>query len=466
MSNTFVSASSVAADMLGNTYVADTTTGAVTMLTADGGRVIVGTFVYPIALSVDPSNTLYVLDQTAGSVYAFPSSGNVSTVASGLDAPWGIVANGPNDVYVSLNDTTVVHYSSGNSNVVGTFVAPRGLALHAGLVYVADQGDNSIKQITVDGMYSVFSIASPTSVAIDSQGNLFAVSSTGALVRGDNTILQASGVLGVAVTPYSVAVVVNGTDVTKLSSYVLGQTVAQTVQYMAYGVAADLTGRAIVADFGAGHLVGSDGVIANFSAPAGVAVDSVGNIYVADYGAGTIYRLDATTGLSAVFASDVSGPIGVAVDADDNIYAVGITDPIIHFYSNDSTPLNSWDGSLSQVSSIAVAPNSTIFVTLFNSIGGGEGQLLSLSLDTWTAFPMGFERPVAVAVDASGSVFVGDYNGVWKIDAGGVLSLAWIAPEPSKCFTAPGDASPVHGLAAVPGGGFYATSCNIVYEIN
>lgn len=141
--------------------------------------------------------------------------------------------------------------------------------------------------------------------------------------------------------------------------------------------------------------VDAAGASARFGAIGGLAVDAKGNVYVADVGNGALRKINAKGVVSTVAkASTWRGIEGLAVHTDGTIYAASWSDHVIYKASSS--------GKLS------------VFAGRKGKAGKANG----------TGTKARFRRPVAVAVDASGNVFVSDQGNyaVRKITSAGVVT--------------------------------------------
>jgi sugar lactone lactonase YvrE len=190
--------------------------------------------------------------------------------------------------------------SADGTGAAARFNGPSGVAVDgAGNVFVADNGNNTIRKVTPSGVVTTLAgtagsygsadgtgaaarFCSPSGVAVDGAGNVF-------VADGNNTIRK--------ITPSGVVTTFAGTA-------------------GSYG-SADGTGGA-----------------ARFSSPEGVAVDGAGNVFVADTGNNTVRKITPAgvvttlagsadssgsadgTGAAARF----NGPQGVAVDGSGNVF--------------------------------------------------------------------------------------------------------------------------------------------------
>jgi len=283
----------VAVDTTGKIYVADSVESAIRKITpsavvstfaglpgTSGYVDATGTaarFAFPRWLTVGPLNNVYVGDtfnfvvrkitpsaavssvvtnpaNGAGEVrgVAVDSSGNIYTADLPHHTIRKITPDGTATIFAGLNDTP------GSANGIGSvarFSFPTGLAVDgAGNVYVADNGNNTIRKITpaakvttFAGSAGVFGSADGTGVAaqfygqfgvaVDHSGNVFVTDT------GNNTIRK--------ITPARVVTTLGGLALSPGTS-------------------------------------DGAGITARFNSPRGVAVDSAGNIYVGDTGNHTI----------------------------------------------------------------------------------------------------------------------------------------------------------------------------------
>lgn len=169
---------------------------------------------------------------------------------------------------------------------------------------------------------------------------------------------------------------------------------------------------------GAAGFGNGTGTSATFSNPNGVTVDATGNVYVADQAnnsirkitsAGTVTtvttlsgngnsgRTNSAIGVSALY----NGPTGVAVDAAGA--AVYVAD-----YGNNE---------IRKIITAAGTTNGTVTV-----LAGSATGLTGKADGTGTA--AFFNGPAGVAVDATGNVYVADFNNnlIRKITAAGVVT--------------------------------------------
>jgi streptogramin lyase len=236
---------SVAADALGNVYVADAGNNVIRAITPAGlvstfaGTGIAGaangtdtaTFNSPLSVAVDGSGNLYVADYGNNLVRKITPAGLVSTLAgsgaTGADngngntatfnLPESVAVDAAGNVYVADNGNNLIRKitpagtvttlagsgGAGNANGTGnaaSFNSPFGIAVDAGgNVYVADAGNNLVRKITPAGSVSTFagsgkkgtgnatgtaaSFNTPSGVVVDAAGNVYVADENNNLIR-------------------------------------------------------------------------------------------------------------------------------------------------------------------------------------------------------------------------------------------------------------------------------------------
>jgi streptogramin lyase len=339
----FNSLGAVAVDSAGNVYVADIGNNTIQKVTPIGTNWVVTTlaglagnyggadqtgvdarFRGPAGVAVDTNGNVYVADQVNATIRKVTSAEVVTTLA-GLAGSVGN-ANGTGNAARFNNPTSVAVDSAGN-------------------VYVADFLNFAIRQVTPAGVVATLAglvPSFPTGVAVDINGNVYVADA------GDSTILKRTPA-GVVTTLAGLA----GADPGSVDG--TGSAARFNVPY---GVAVDNAGNVYVTDIGnhnlrkvtpagvvttvaglAGFAGSADGTgsTARFYAPRGVAVDSAGNVYVADtfnntirkvMPVGTNWVVTTLAGKAGIYgSSDGTGsavrfdsPTGVAVDSAGNIY--------------------------------------------------------------------------------------------------------------------------------------------------
>ena len=387
----------IALDGTGNLYVADylnhrirkvvLATGVVTTVAGSGAAAFTNatgtaaSFNYPYDVALDGSGNLYVADQYNNAVRKIVlASGAVTTLAGGFSPAYsvsGVAADASGNVYVAdvgnsmirkiVVSTGVVStlagyvpgFSDGQA-VVARFNGPKGVAMNAaGVTFVADAGNHTIRQISSVGVVSTLAGTAGTAGTADA---------TGAAARFN--------------TPTGVALDAGG------NMYVADAGNHTIRKITTGGVVTTLAGTA-----GAAGTTNATGAAARFSGPTGVAVDAAGNVYVADAGnhtirkitaAGVVTTLAGTAGTAGAAngpgtTATFSTPLGVAVNAAGTVYVA--------------------DAGNHQVRKVTAGG---VVSTLAGAAGGGYAD--------GGATTAAFNTPTGVALDANGALYIADQN--------------------------------------------------------
>lgn len=196
------------------------------------GFLTLGYFYTVTGVAVDPSGNIFIADRADNRIYKLTPGGDLSTFVGHLENGWddgpgniatvsepdALVSDAAGNIYSSdqashlLRKITPEGYvrtiagtphSPGFANGTGSavmFNSPRGLAIdNAGNIYMADQGNNMIRKITVTGEVTTYagsgatradngpaataSFNTPTGVGMDAAGNLYVSDTSNSAVR-------------------------------------------------------------------------------------------------------------------------------------------------------------------------------------------------------------------------------------------------------------------------------------------
>ncbi|HEY1663300.1 MAG TPA: BACON domain-containing carbohydrate-binding protein [Verrucomicrobiae bacterium] len=265
------------------------------------------------------TGTLTIGSQTltitqAGSTYV--AANPVTTlVSSGLNNPAGVAVDGSGNVYIADAGNNAIKEWNVAGNTVTTLVSsglnqPYGVAVDgSNNVYIADTYNSAIKEWNA-ASNMVTTLASfvytfPRGVAVDSSGNVYIPDSSYNAVEEWNAA--------------------SNTVTTLVSSGLFGVT----------GVAVDGAGNVYITENGnqavkewnaASHMV-STLVSSGLYHPFGGAVDGSGNAYIADSGNLAIKEWNAASHtVTTLVSSGLIYPDGVAVDGSGNVYIADTSD--------------------------------------------------------------------------------------------------------------------------------------------
>ena len=469
-----------AVDSAGNVYVADTSNYAVRKITPAGvvttlaglagtGGITDGTgsdarFGALNGIAVDRTGNVYVTDGSYHTVRKITPAGVVTTLAGtpGLTgsadgtgsaarfySPFGIAVDSAGNLYVTdLNNQTirkitpagVVTTVAGAAGVIGStdgsgsaarFHYPAGIAVDSvGNVYVADTYNYTIRKITSAGSVSTFAgtagvygradgtgsaalFSFPNGVAAGG-GNVYVADTWNCTIRKITsarvvTTLAGSGAAGNANGTGSAAQFNNpyGLSATSTGTIYVADSYNREIRKITSASAVTTLAGSATTDGGGVGSTNGTGRAARFFNPNGVTVTGT-TVYVADSNNSTIRKI-TSTGAVTSFAgtarrpgsADGMGsvaqfqyPCGVAADKAGNVYVA--------------------DTSNNTIRKITSAGVVTTLAGTAGVFGSADG----------TGSAAQFYYPYAVAVDASGNVYVADtYNfTVRKITPIGVVT--------------------------------------------
>ncbi len=320
-------------------------------------------------------------------------------------------------------------YADGTGSAA-RFNIPIGVAVDtSGNVFVADYNNNVIRKITSAGVVSTFAGSAGSAGSTDGTGSAARFQSPSGVV------VDASGNVFVADT--------SNHTIRKITSA---------------GVVSTFAGSA-----GSSGSTDGTGSAARFNRPIGVAVDASGNVFVAD-ASNNVIRKITSAGVVSTFAGSAGSfgstngigsaarfkaPSGVAVDAAGNVYVADASNNVIRkitsagvvsTFAGSAGSFGSTDGTGSAARfnrpvGVAVDASGNVFVadasnnvirkiTSAGVVSTFAGSAGSLGSTDGTGSAARFNNPIGVAVDASGNVFVADAsnNVIRKITSAGVVS--------------------------------------------
>jgi len=327
------------------------------------------------------------------------------------------------------------------------FYIPEGLTVDsAGNVYVADAYNQTIRKITpgglvstiaglagskgsADGTGSVARFTFPSSVAVDTNGNVYVADSCNQTIRkitpsGTNWVVSTlAGLVGSAGTndgPGRVARFAWPTGVAVDSS---GNIYVADNQYSTVRkITPSATNWVVSTIAGKGESYGSTdglGSVALFNHPQGVAMDSSGNVYVTDGWNSTIRKI-APSGTN-LMVSTIAGQVGKSVEADGTGSAASFDFP---FGMAVDSARNIYVADAYSSTIRKMTPSGTNWVV--GTIAGLAGSNGSVD---GTGTVARFFLPEGVAVDNAGNVYVADTQN--DTIRKGVINSNVTSPDPT-----------------------------------
>ena len=443
------SPSGMVQDEAGNTLVADTQShtirkialgGAVTTLAGEEGQAgsadgtgTAARFDLPVGLALDPGGNLLVADSGNGAIRQVNPGGAVTTLATGLHGPTGVAVGqdgGGTVIFVADTGSATIRkiqggavsILAGSENETGnqdgdaesaTFNAPAGLAWNGtDRLYVADAGNNSIRQVGLDGSVATLAgdaegFKGPQGLAIDMENQILYVADTGnSTVRGvdldDGSVSPVAGDPGVTGASNAPALFnrPQGLALAAAGRLLVAATGNATIRAITHAGVSTLSGQPPAEGSG-------NGSAGEFRHPRGLALNPAnGELFVADQDNRSIRRVAPGGTVDTLGGAEFSRPAGVALDGAGHVLVADAGDHTVRRIAADGT------------------------VTL---VAGQPGE--SGSADSAGAGSAGarFDRPVALAVDGAGNVLVADQgnHAIRRIQPDGTvstLSTAFKAP--------------------------------------
>ncbi len=467
----------VAADGVGNLYVADTFNHTIRKVSANGivsthagspgqpgaidGPLSSARLNLPTALAFDGAGNLFVVDSGNHLIRRITPSGEVTTLAG------------------SPGETG----SADGLGAEARFRSPSGIAVDAsGNILVSDTLNHTIRLITPDLQVSTLAglagasgradgerqearFSRPAGIAVDAAGNIFVADSLNSTIRRISsagivsTLAGVPGQAGSADGPVATAqfdmpfgVAVDGTG-----SVLVSETVSSTIRRISPdGVVSTVAGR--TRTYGAVDAVGTD---ATLFFPRGIDVDTHGVIYVADTDSHIIRQIASDLQVSTLAglhggrgSADGNGdrarfnlPFGVAVDSAGTVYVADsdnftirrITpDGIVTTLAGSPGMPGSVDGSGADARflhpfGIAVGPQGDLFVADRETVRHitSEGDVTTIAgeegmrgADNGPGEQARFDELRSIGVDDAGNIYVADTfnHTIRKITPEGVVS--------------------------------------------
>ena len=383
---------------------------------------------------ITPTASLTLL---AGSIGSLGNLDGTGTAARFQD-PRGIVTDGSGNLFIADRSNAVIRkvvISSGATTVfagglnsagfvdgpagVARFNAPFGMACDGKNLFVADQNNQSIRQIViatgavttiagtnaagyVDATGSAARFNSPQDLALDGQGNLFVVDSTNQLIRAvvisTGVVTTLAGAQGTTGTTDGIGGAARfsspaGIAADNAGNLFVADNNNHTIRQIVISSANVTTLAGLAGNAGTANGVGN---VARFRNPQGLVADSSGNLFVSDTNNDSIREINISTGNVTTIvgaptiagyadgtgsAATFNGPVRIALDASGNAYVA--------------------DNGNNAVRKVALSSGA---VTTLAGLGGSFGAVDA------TGSAARFNLPQGLATDGSDTLYIADTN--------------------------------------------------------
>ncbi len=440
---------------------------------------------YPTGIAVDSAGNLYIADNqnnrvrkvnaatgiittVAGTGTGGYNGDNIAATSAELYYPNAVALDSAGNLYIADSSNSRIRKVNASTGIITTV---------AGTGYGGWNGDN-ISAITAE-------LYNPTSVAVDSVGNIYIADDY------NNRVRKVSAYTGIITT-------VAGTGGYGFS----GDTgpAVNAKLYYPYSIALDSTGnlyicdlynnrvRMVTASTGIINTVAGNGsygysgdggpaISATMYNPMGITVDGAGNFYFADQVDGRIRMVNASTGIittvagNGTYGDDSNGlpatssaiyaPFGVALDAAGNLYIADEDTSQVRKVNAATAPLsflNTAVGATSAPQSLLLYVNAALTissVTVPSSQGGqheftvgavsgcatdgitsnSAGSICSVPITFTPAFPGQRQMPLVVQTSAGNFQFALEGTGTGPLVAFGPGIISTVAGNGTQGYS-------------------------------
>ena len=421
----------------------------------------------PYGMTADASGDVYVVNYSGNSVTEYSTTGTITTtsISAGGTGPVGLVFDSAGNAYVLYKTSNkIVEYAGGNFAGTGTTIvtglnAPTGIVIDASNnLYIANSGANNILEYTSAGA-AVQTITPPnnffTEIANVSAG--IAVDSAGNIYVADADLFDLfGGFFGTTVDVYSST----GTFTT---FYEIGTTNS--------AISIDANGDIYLTDTGAGSVTVSTAAFAStldtetgYTNPEGTVADGLGDYFVSDYTKNTVTEYSPVKGYyltgtlpPGLYFNTTTGTISGRPQTTFALTTYTVTAYNVSGKSTTTFKIS----CVANPPVIAYTPPTDVYQLNLPisapTLAVSGGPIMATGFAAGTNMPGTLSSPWGMTTDASGNIWVVNYNNATVIKysaAGVVLNTFTVVVNPT-------------GIAVDASGNFYVSrSVGDVYKYN
>jgi sugar lactone lactonase YvrE len=355
--------------------------------TGDGGPATSAELNEPHGVAVDSAGNIYIADTYIGVIRKVTaSSGDISTIAGGGDL---------------LGDGGI---GDGGAATSGGFGSAVGISVdQAGNLYIADTGENRIREVTAAGIPPTSQTTEPAfSVPEGSYSGPQTVSITDS-TPGAAIYFTMDGTSATTVSPsYNGPINVSGAVTLQAIAVAPGYltstpvTSSYTITSQPVAIISTIAGNG-TAGFSAD---GGAATSTSVGGPEDVAFDQLGNLYISDADNNVVWKMTPGTGVISVFAGNgsygYSGDHGLATSAELNFPDGIVLDEAGNLYIADA-----------RNNVIRMVAANTGVITTIAGVYGSSGSFVNVG-DGGLATAAHLSSPTALAVDGNGNLYIAD----------------------------------------------------------
>jgi trimeric autotransporter adhesin len=443
----------------------------------DGGPATAATFNQPQGVALDSAGNLYISDTGNNVVRKVTAATGIITTVAGsgvqgyggdmgpalkaqMNTPLGIALDAAGNLYIADFNNNVIREVSAETGSIDTVAGDQSLPMYS---YSGDGGP-----ATAAGLNR------PSGVAVDASGNLYIADTDNEVVR---KVTAATGIINTYAG--------NG-------KLYFGSGLAATSSGIGFvnDVALDVFGNLYITSGGTAlEVIASTGILNSLAGTngylQGIAVDNTGNVFVADLMDGVVREITAVTGIISTVVGNGTGgysgdgqrattaqldePFGIAVDPAGNLYIGDTYNSVVRELGADTGVIRTvaglyttgfmgfGDGGpatgayLARPSGLALDSSGNLYIADTQSarirkVASGTGIITTIAggfIPQPGGFPEGYtgdggpaisaqlNGPRAVAVDATGNVYIADTqnSAVRKVNTSGIITTLEAAPQ-------------------------------------